>query len=145
VGDDVEGEDEMTCYTCDFTLFHVITELRCSTLGLYDDARFPGRCILSLRAHYDDLIDVPRTLVIEFFDDMRCAGAAIKAVTGADRINYAILGNAVSHVHAHLIPRVTGGDPVPNRAPWAHPDSVSHLATAQLDSLISSIRAELNT
>jgi len=41
------------CATCGFELHHPIATLSVSALGLYDDARFPGRCILALRPPRD--------------------------------------------------------------------------------------------
>lgn len=131
------------CETCKFDLHHVVGRLKISTLGLYDDARFPGRALLSLDDHHDDLATMPIELAQKFLVDMRCAALAIQRATGADRMNYAVLGNAVPHVHAHLIPRIREGDPVPNKAPWAHPDPVQPLEAGRLQDLVTKIRAEL--
>jgi len=40
-----------------------------------------------------------------FFRDMGLLGDALLEVTGAERINYEILGSAVSALHAHVFPR----------------------------------------
>lgn len=92
-----------------------------SSVGLYDDARFPGRCLVVLDEHYEHLSDVPDDVANEFFRDVRQVGRAILRVTVADRVNYAALGNAEPHVHFHVIPRTVAGDPVPEQAPWATP------------------------
>lgn len=41
----------------------------------------------------------------QFLHDMSLVGDAVKAVTGAARINYEILGNQVPALHAHVVPR----------------------------------------
>jgi diadenosine tetraphosphate (Ap4A) HIT family hydrolase len=110
------------CRECGFKLFLPIANLSLSTLALYDDHRFPGRCILSLRQHYGDLLDVPGGVLTWFMEDIRIAARAIQNATKCDRINYAILMNSVAHVHAHLIPRTYATDPIPNKAPWEHPE-----------------------
>lgn len=40
-----------------------------------------------------------------FLEDMAALGDAVLAATGARRINYAIYGNLVPELHAHVIPR----------------------------------------
>lgn len=126
---------EFSCPACGFQLYRPIAAFGSSILGLYDDARFPGRSLLAFKEHYEDIATMPAHMAHAFLDDMRVAGLAIQTATGADRINYAILGNAEPHVHAHLIPRKRAGDPVPNKAPWAHPDPVRPLDSDLLSDL----------
>jgi diadenosine tetraphosphate (Ap4A) HIT family hydrolase len=41
----------------------------------------------------------------QFLKDMAILGDALLQVTGADRINYEILGNSEAALHAHVFPR----------------------------------------
>lgn len=50
----------------------------------------------------NDLTDAARRT---FLYEMSLVGDAVKAVTGAVRINYEILGNQVPALHAHVVPR----------------------------------------
>jgi diadenosine tetraphosphate (Ap4A) HIT family hydrolase len=131
-----------TCEHCRFSLWHPLVSLGVSTLGFYDDARFPGRCILVLNEHLEDFAEMPPALTNLFAADVQHAGRTLKRVTGAVRVNYAILGNKERHVHAHLIPRPPG-DPVPTRAPWEHPAPQSSLKPEELDRLKAAIRQAL--
>lgn len=56
-----------------------------------------------------------------FFLDLAQLGDAVLEVTGAVRINYAILGNLEPALHAHVIPRYAD-EPVALRTlhPWAY-------------------------
>jgi len=56
-----------------------------------------------------------------FLDDMARLGDAVLAVTGAERINYEILGNVEPALHAHVIPRYAS-EPVDRRKTpvWLH-------------------------
>lgn len=103
---------------CGFMLWNPIAESEFSRLGLYDDARFPGRCILRLNAHYDSLEELPEDVLLSFMQDVQIAMLAIKAATGAARVNVAILGNRDPHVHAHLIPRFPSEEHFPDCSPW---------------------------
>ena len=52
-----------------------------------------------------------------FLDDMTRLGDAVLAVTGAERINYEILGNVEPALHAHVIPRYATETPERRKTP----------------------------
>lgn len=112
--------DPWTRCDCGFELWIPVADLSVSTVGLYDDGRFPGRCIVALREHHTALEDLDDHEAAEFMGDMRAVGRAVRSLTGAPRVNYAVLGNTEPHVHCHVIPRHYD-DPVPTRPPWEHP------------------------
>jgi len=57
----------------------------------------------------------------QFLDDMARLGDAVLAVTGAERINYEILGNVEPALHAHVIPRHSHESPELRAKPvWLH-------------------------
>jgi diadenosine tetraphosphate (Ap4A) HIT family hydrolase len=57
----------------------------------------------------------------QFLQDMTRLGDVILAATGAERINYEILGNVEEALHAHVIPRYSWEPPVRRRqAVWLH-------------------------
>lgn len=134
-----------TCVKCGLQLWIPIADLRATSLGLNDDARFPGRCILVLSSHADHLEELSKKLSRDFFRDIQHAGSAIKNAMSADRMNYAILGNRESHLHVHLIPRVFKGDPIPTSAPWEHPDPITPLTPRHRDEVIQAIQRSLGT
>jgi diadenosine tetraphosphate (Ap4A) HIT family hydrolase len=58
---------------------------------------------------------------IAFLTDMTRLGDALLKVTGAQRINYALFGNAEPALHAHVIPRyLDEPEPLRTRQPWAY-------------------------
>lgn len=57
----------------------------------------------------------------QFLEDMARLGDVVLKVTGAERINYEILGNVEPALHAHVIPRHAGEDPELRQKPvWVH-------------------------
>ena len=130
------------CLQCGFTLWHPIARFSCSTLGLYDDDRFPGRCLLALDRHFDDFAVLSPDETLAFAQDAQRAARAIRAATGAERINYAILGNVERHLHFHLIPRIGRTDAIPDKSPWLHPRDAEPLDRQTREHLISRIAAE---
>ncbi len=108
----------------------------------YNQTSYPGRCLLVLKQHFDHLHDVPRDLLHAFIDERSMLAAAImKAFPATTRMNYANLGNAVSHVHEHLIPRYAG-DPNDGRAPWPTAET-PRLSDADYQAIAQRIAAKI--
>ncbi|MGD9211916.1 MAG: HIT domain-containing protein [Desulfobacteraceae bacterium] len=136
----IENND-FKCRECAFRLYLPIKRLNVATLGLYDDNRYPGRCILVYHEHIEFFEDLEDHELFEFIKDIQHASKVIKKAVNAKRINYAILGNAESHLHAHIIPRKPDKEPIPNQAPWAHPEKSSPLSQEKRSKIIESIGA----
>lgn len=133
------------CATCGFELWSPVCQLQTGFVGLYDDARFPGRCLFVALDHFEDLGDLPTPLLTEFFVEATKVAEAIRRTTGAKRVNYAVLGNAEPHVHFHLIPRYPDREAFPNRAPWNDPRPKRFLPVEEKQRLACLLRKELNT
>jgi diadenosine tetraphosphate (Ap4A) HIT family hydrolase len=129
------------CRVCSFKLWLPIAHLSVSSLGLNNDSRFPGRCLLVLDQHAEHFAEIEPDLASAFIDDARVAAQAIQMVTKAPRINYAILGNKEPHVHIHLIPRGLPNDPIPRQAPWEHPLQNGEMLKADIEALVNEIRS----
>lgn len=127
------------CDTCGFELFIPLYQFKTSYLGLYDDRRFPGRCLLVYQKHLEHFELLSGADLSDFVLDIQFAVKAIKNALSVKRVNIAILGNAIPHLHAHLIPRDPQNDPVPNRAPWAHPEKSSKLSEEHRNEIIRKI------
>jgi diadenosine tetraphosphate (Ap4A) HIT family hydrolase len=130
------------CEKCSFELWLPIAQLSVSVLGLYDDARFPGRCILILAEHHENLATLAPDIAESFLNDARRVGRAISAVVAPARINYALLGNKAPHPHWHLIPRQPE-EPKPTRTPWEDPRPLLALAKSRAEHLRYEIAAVL--
>lgn len=141
-----------TCKTCGFDLWSYICPVMPSEmtptahLGLYNDARFPGRCILAHEVHETALEAMAPGNYNTFMTNVRLAAVAIRVATGAAKVNVAILGNTVDHVHAHLIPRYPSFDVNPTKSPWDDPrDRLKQLTTEEAEWLVWEIAAALLT
>lgn len=81
------------------------------------DQRYRGRSLLVLRRHVEHIAELTAEEFAAFGEDMRRLSAAVARVSGAARMNHALLGNVVAHVHWHVIPRVRD-DPNWGAPPW---------------------------
>lgn len=145
-----------TCETCGFDLWRYIGTVSTVTVdrgifgasqvfsnschvGLYSDHRYPGRCLVVFDKHKDHLEDLSEYELSYFMRCVTKVGEVVKGAVGAKRMNYAILGNAVPHVHAHVIPRFET-DPNPNQSPWNRHDKAGELTKERANEIIEAIR-----
>lgn len=80
-----------------------------------------GYCLLLPDPVVSDLNALTGDGRAQFLLDMARLGDAVLAATGAERINYEILGNVEPALHAHVIPRHADEDPALRKQPvWLH-------------------------
>ena len=80
-----------------------------------------GYCLLLPDPVVPDLNGLGSDKRRQFLDDMSRLGDAVLQVTGAERINYEILGNVEPALHALVIPRHTYESPELRKQPvWLH-------------------------
>ena len=80
-----------------------------------------GYCLLLPDPVVPDLNALTGAARSQFLEDMGRLGDAVLAATGAERINYEILGNVEPALHAHVIPRHASEDPaLRTKAVWLH-------------------------
>jgi diadenosine tetraphosphate (Ap4A) HIT family hydrolase len=91
-----------------------VADLELSRLRLAANQFVPGYCVLLCRRHVREPYDLTREERAMFFEDMARAGQALDRVFSPLKMNFNILGNAVPHLHAHILPRYYG-DPAPHR------------------------------
>ncbi|XVA04330.1 HIT family protein [Prescottella equi] len=136
-------ERDEACPSCGFLLWEPIAESPHSKLGLYNDNRFPGRSILTLRGHFSSLEQLPMDTLMGFMRDVQVSISAIQAATGAARVNVAILGNRDPHVHAHLVPRFPQREEFPDCSPWNDMRPKIPMKKSEVDELRNSIHGYL--
>ncbi len=94
-----------------------IAEFASGVAVLNVDQRYPGRALLIHRRHVEHLDALDDDELAVFTADMRRLGAAVEVASDAARMNYALLGNIVAHLHWHVIPRFRT-DPNWGAPPW---------------------------
>jgi diadenosine tetraphosphate (Ap4A) HIT family hydrolase len=84
------------------TLLHRDPELR---IILVDDADYPGFCRVIWNAHVKEMTDLPSDARARLMRAVFATETAVRSVCAPEKINLASLGNAVPHLHWHVIPR----------------------------------------
>jgi diadenosine tetraphosphate (Ap4A) HIT family hydrolase len=85
-----------------------IAKLKVSTLYLNKDQTHRGRCIIALDKHVTELFHLSKIELHQFMDDVSRAAEIIQTTFKPNKINYAIYGDLVSHLHFHLVPKYEG-------------------------------------
>jgi diadenosine tetraphosphate (Ap4A) HIT family hydrolase len=84
-----------------------------------------GYCFLTAEPLVPSLNDLDAKARERFLLDMSLIGDALLEVTDSHRVNYAIAGNNVPLLHAHIVPRYrTEPDDMLHNHPWAYPQEV---------------------
>jgi diadenosine tetraphosphate (Ap4A) HIT family hydrolase len=98
-----------------------VADLGATTAHLHADQFFPGWTVLVLKRHATELFQLEPDERARLIEEVSLTAAAVHAAFGALKVNYALLGNLLPHVHWHVIPRLAT-DPAPRRSVW----EVSH-------------------
>jgi len=81
-----------------------------------------GYCIQMPDPVVSSLNDLTQPARTAYLNDMAIIGDALLEVTGAYRINYAIMGNSDQVLHSHIVPRyLTEPDEFRMSNPWMYP------------------------
>ena len=85
-----------------------------------EEADYPGFCRVILQRHVREMTDLPPADRVRLMDCVFAVEAALREMLRPDKINLASLGNAVPHLHWHVIPRYCDDRHFP-LAIWAQP------------------------
>ncbi|HSQ16694.1 MAG TPA: hypothetical protein VLM83_03260 [Anaerolineales bacterium] len=103
----------------------VICQVPSGWVVLCDMQYLWGYCILLADPIVSSLNDLNQEQRTQYLRDMALVGDTLLEVTGAHRINYAIMGNSDPYLHAHITPRfITEPVEYLHNHPWSYPKSV---------------------
>jgi ATP adenylyltransferase len=91
-----------------------------SSAFVYPDQSYPGRVVVIFKDHAEDVLDLAPSDSSQLYAEMLALAKSVRTVIRPVRLNYALLGNRIPHVHWHIIPRYVD-DHCPGEAPWPHP------------------------
>ncbi|HVX46253.1 MAG TPA: HIT family protein [Mycobacteriales bacterium] len=119
-----------------------VARLSKSLLRLARNQYSAGYCVLVCTEHGPEPYSLSPADSAAYLQDMSRAGAALEQVFGADKMNFLTLGNAVPHLHTHLIPRYHG-DPAPGQPYLAEHAAEVTLTDTEYRDRVNRIRAAL--
>jgi ATP adenylyltransferase len=104
---------DATCFYCtkDARLAELmleITALEVSTLFLFREQTYRGRCLVAYRRHAKELFDAGEDLAA-FARDIARAARAVDEAMKPSKINYGAYADKQCHLHFHIVPKYVDG------------------------------------
>lgn len=84
---------------------YFVREMETGYVVIGDHQHFKGYTLFLYKEHVTELHLIEKDRKIKFLEEMATVAEAIQRATGADKMNYELLGNGDAHVHWHLFPR----------------------------------------
>ena len=109
---------------------------------LHDDQFFPGWAVLVFKRHATELFHLAPTERIQLMEEVSRFAKVLAETFDASKMNYALLGNQMAHIHWHLIPRLPN-DAAPQEPVWSIPHDRVALSADQLQTAIGRIKKRL--
>jgi ATP adenylyltransferase len=86
-----------------------IAPLGVSTLYLFKEQTYRGRCVVAYRDHVNELFELPDAELALFTHDVARAAKAMKTAFNPAKINYGAYSDKLPHLHVHLVPKYVDG------------------------------------
>lgn len=109
-----------------------------SRVLLLNDARYVWLALVPRRADAVELHDLAPADRAVLMEEIARAGAGLKTLTGATKINTGALGNIVPQLHIHIVAR-KDGDPAWPGPVWGHSPAEPY-TPSQRDQLLARLR-----
>ena len=104
----------MGCFYCDkdqqlYDLMIPICELSVTTVYLFREQTYRGRCNVVINRHVGNLYELNEAELSAFILDVSKTAKAINKVFSPDKINYGAYADKMQHLHMHVVPKYEGG------------------------------------
>jgi len=132
------------CVLCDPASEDVLWQDGFCRVVLVGEPGYPGYCRVILERHMSEMTDLTAAERTRLMDAVFATEAALREVLAPDKINLASLGNAVPHLHWHVIPRYRD-DPAYPMSIWAEPcRGLPARAAPDRDRLVRALKQRLS-
>jgi len=106
-----------------------VTDWALSRVLAMNDARYPWLILVPRRANAVEIHDLEHAERGVLMEEIARAGAALKSLTAAAKINIGALGNLVPQLHVHVVARNPGDAAWPGPV-WGHGAAIAYAPTA---------------
>ena len=87
-----------------------ICDLEVSTLYLFKEQTYSGRCLVAYNGHVSEICDLSDEERNAYMKDVATAAKAMHKAFNPVKVNYGAYGDTGCHLHFHLVPKYEGGD-----------------------------------
>jgi diadenosine tetraphosphate (Ap4A) HIT family hydrolase len=85
-----------------------IGKLSVSTVFLFKEQTYKGRCNVVYKDHVKELFQLDEQELTAFMNDVKKVAAAIDKAFQPNKINYGAYGDTLHHLHMHIVPKYEG-------------------------------------
>ncbi len=120
-----------------------VAELDASTLYLFREQTYRGRCIVAYKGgHKAELFELTPDERRRFMEDVSRVAKAVHQAFGPQKINYGAYGDKMPHVHFHIVPKY------PDAPKWGStfdmmPETKVLLAEEEYTRIVDNLRRHL--
>jgi diadenosine tetraphosphate (Ap4A) HIT family hydrolase len=114
------------------------------TAFLHEDQFFPGWTVLVFKRHATELFHLQESERGEVMERVTRVAEALAEIFQPVKVNYALLGNQLAHMHWHVVPRLHD-DPAPQEAIWGVIHQPQKLTPEEVSRRLSQIREALRS
>lgn len=86
-----------------------ICDLEVSTVYLFKEQTYKGRCNVVFKEHKSEITDLTEEEATAFMKDIRRVAKAIQKAFSPDKINYGAFADTMKHLHFHVVPKYVDG------------------------------------
>lgn len=86
-----------------------ICSLGVSTVFLFKEQTYKGRCIVAYKDHNVELYQLSQDELLAYMTDVNKVAAAIAKLFNPIKINYGAYSDKLPHLHIHLAPKYVDG------------------------------------
>ena len=85
-----------------------IGKLSVSTVFLFKEQTYRGRCNVVYNGHVKELFQLDEQELMAYMKDVKKVAEAIDKAFQPNKINYGAYGDTLHHLHMHLVPKYEG-------------------------------------
>jgi diadenosine tetraphosphate (Ap4A) HIT family hydrolase len=85
-----------------------IGKLTVSTVFLFKEQTYKGRCNVVYKDHVKEIFDLNEQELAAFMNDVKKVAAAIDKAFQPNKMNYGAYGDTLHHLHMHVVPKYEG-------------------------------------
>ncbi len=85
-----------------------IGQLSVSTVFLFKEQTYRGRCNVVYQDHVKELFHLDEDPLTAYMKDVKIVAAAIEKAFQPNKINYGAYGDTLHHLHMHIVPKYEG-------------------------------------
>jgi diadenosine tetraphosphate (Ap4A) HIT family hydrolase len=119
-----------------------VTDLPASKVYLWNDQTYYGRCVVAFNGHKTELFALTPDELEQYMRDVALVAKVVAKASHCQKVNYAIFGDTVPHLHLHVVPKA------PDKPNWGEafvlmPSVTSAPDSAKAAQMLELLRTEL--